>query len=151
MLIYKALLEAQCGRSFDGVVNVVNDMNANLKLLRQLADQSLDLIKCENINSLYVNTVHEAGCTYGVDAIAWMFACSLVISVCGLTIIMLRSSYYPCEYLEMGSDWITKPDQTKSLSVDENEAPAPASVHKRPQSIRVQQMNDNEYEMGHDF
>lgn len=50
----QAMLEEKCDRKFDSVLEVVDDMNDNLKLLRQQADRSLDLVKCENINKLYV-------------------------------------------------------------------------------------------------
>ena len=114
----QALLEVQCGRSFVDVIDIVNRMTVNLKLLQQQADLSLDLVKCENVNSLYVNTVHEAGCTYSVDAMAWIFACLLLISVGGLIMITLRAAYYPVEYLELGESWETKPAATFSASKD---------------------------------
>jgi hypothetical protein len=93
------LLLAQCGRDFTELTNLMKDMSNTLKLLKQQAVRSLDLVRCENINKLYVNTFHEAGCTYSVDAMAWIFASSLVISVCGLIMIMLRSVYYPAEQI----------------------------------------------------
>ena len=92
-------LIAQCGRDFTDFSKLMTDMINQLKLLKQQADRSIDLVKCENINKLYVNTFHKAGCSYSVDAMAWIFTSSLVISVCGLIMIMLRSSYYPVEYL----------------------------------------------------
>eukprot|EP00579_Thalassiosira_antarctica_P002882 CAMPEP_0201877042 /NCGR_PEP_ID=MMETSP0902-20130614/8555_1 /ASSEMBLY_ACC=CAM_ASM_000551 /TAXON_ID=420261 /ORGANISM="Thalassiosira antarctica, Strain CCMP982" /LENGTH=562 /DNA_ID=CAMNT_0048404409 /DNA_START=36 /DNA_END=1724 /DNA_ORIENTATION=+ len=162
------LLESQCDRNFDRVLDIVEDMNDNLRLLRQQADLSLDLVKCENINQLYVNTVHEAGCTYSVDAMAWIFASTLVISVCGLIMIMLRSAYYPVEYLEIGDSWVTKPVPTKSESQDSAESTDPVVVRKVahsavtvstaatppmdiPQSVKVSQVRDDEFEMGHDI
>ncbi|KAL7538440.1 hypothetical protein ACHAWF_006094 [Thalassiosira exigua] len=155
----QALLELRCGRKFDGILEIVNDMNVNLKLLRRQADVSLDLVKCENINQLYVNTVHEAGCTYSVDALAWIFASSLVISVCGLIMIMLRSAYYPVEQLELGESWITKPEPPKgSDSVDSTElcskkTPDQPAVPKAPSSavaatVRVSPGYDDEFELG---
>jgi len=127
------LLEQQCGREFDDVVTIVDDMNVNLKLLRKQADLSLDLIKCKNVNSLYVNTVHDAGCTYSIDAMAWIFASSLVISICGMIMIMLRAAYYPEEYLELGEDWSTldKPAPTKSASNDSDDYTDPTSTTRR--------------------
>ena len=113
-------LEEECGRNFDNVLQIVKDMNDNLKSLQRQADLSLDLIKCENINQLYVNTVHEAGCTYSVDALIWTFASSLVISVCGLIMIMLRASYYPTEYLDLSDAWV-KQVPTKSASKDSDD------------------------------
>eukprot|EP00584_Thalassiosira_punctigera_P005078 CAMPEP_0172534010 /NCGR_PEP_ID=MMETSP1067-20121228/6530_1 /TAXON_ID=265564 ORGANISM="Thalassiosira punctigera, Strain Tpunct2005C2" /NCGR_SAMPLE_ID=MMETSP1067 /ASSEMBLY_ACC=CAM_ASM_000444 /LENGTH=569 /DNA_ID=CAMNT_0013318741 /DNA_START=134 /DNA_END=1843 /DNA_ORIENTATION=- len=131
----QGLLEDQCGRGFDDVLNIVDDMNDNLKVLRKQADLSLDLVKCKNINQLYVNTVHEAGCKYSVDALAWIFASSLVISVCGLIMIMLRSSYYPVEYLDISESWdglngMGKMQPTRSGSRDSAESVGPVIVRE---------------------
>jgi hypothetical protein len=115
------LLEAQCGKSFDDVLSLVTNMNRNLLVLQKQVDKSLELVKCENINNLYVKTIHETGCTYSVDAMAWIFASTLIISVCGLIMIMLRSACYPAEYLDLSEAWRTKPTQTKSTSQDSNE------------------------------
>ena len=109
------LLVEECGQSFDNVLNLVEKMNTNLRLLQRQAELSLDLIKCENINSLYVNTIHEAGCTYSVNAMAWIFASTLIISVCGLIMITLRSAYYSVEYLEPRYMWQKKLSQSKEF------------------------------------
>jgi hypothetical protein len=111
----KDLLEAQCGRSFDNVLNIVKDMNSNLLLLQRQANLSLDMVKCEDINKLYVNTIHEAGCKYSVNAMAWIFASTLIISVCGLIMIMFRSAYYPAEYLAPRDPWRRKFAQISSV------------------------------------
>ena len=110
------LLLDQCGRSYDSVVRLVKDMNISLRTLRSSADQTLSLVQCKNINQLYVNTIHEATCTYSVEALAWIFGSSLVISICGLIIVMLRSAYYPEEYLELSKHWNTSPTMTRSMS-----------------------------------
>ncbi|KAL9185990.1 hypothetical protein ACHAXT_005228 [Thalassiosira profunda] len=152
------MLEAQCGRRFDDVLDIVEDMNVNLKLLQEQVDLSLDLVKCESINELYVNTVHQAGCTYSVDALGWIFGSSLVISICGLIMIMLRASYYPAEYLELGDAWVKEPVPTKSASRDSAESTdpmlakraahsaVPVAPRTPPRSIRVQQTHDDEFE-----
>lgn len=114
-------LEAQCDKDFDEVLGLVNDMSDNLHVLQEQVDKSLELVKCENINKLYIQTIHETGCTYSVDAMAWIFASTLIISVCGLIMIMLRSACYPVEYLDLGDSWRTKPTQTKSTSQDSDE------------------------------
>lgn len=85
-------------------------------MLEDQASLAMDLFQCKNINNLYVNTVHEAGCTYSVNAIAWMLACSIVISICGLIMIMLRSSYLPEQFFVMSSEWNNKPNSTGSPS-----------------------------------
>ena len=89
------MLETQCGRSFSDVITIVTDMTNNLMLLRKQANDALDLVNCEDINRLYVNTFHMTGCTYSVSAMAWIFVSSFVISVCGMIMIMLRTAYYP--------------------------------------------------------
>jgi hypothetical protein len=92
-------LIAQCGGDFTDFSKLMIDMSNQLKLLKEQVDRSLDLVKCENINKLYVDIFHKAGCSYSVDAMAWIFTSSLVISVCGLIMIMLRPSYYPAEQM----------------------------------------------------
>jgi len=114
------LLLDQCGRSYDSVVLLIQDMNNNLRTLQNSADQTLNLVQCRNINSLYVNTVHEATCTYSVEALAWIFASSLVISICGLIIIMLRAAYYPEQHLELSNSWITSPKSALSNNGNED-------------------------------
>lgn len=114
----QALLSDRCGREFTSVPKIVDDMDSNLNFLQQQVDASLDLINCESINKLYVNILHQAGCTDSMDAFVWIFASTLVISVCGLIMIMLRASYYPVEYLKMSSDdelISIKQGSTKSL------------------------------------
>eukprot|EP01083_Nonionella_stella_P091549 256025_1 len=117
-------------------------MNDNLRLLQKQADLSLDLVKCKNINSLYVNTVHEAGCTYSVDAMAWIFASSLVVSVCGMIMIMLRSAYYPEEYLDLDKSWVSNPiaggSKSRSNDSDGNKtAPTmiPSPIRSLPEEM----------------
>jgi hypothetical protein len=102
-------------------------MNNNLKLLKEQAVRARDLVKCENINELYVNTFHQAGCTYSVEAMGWIFASSLVISVCGLIMIMLRSAYYPVQHLDLGDMWIKSPTSTERASDDSYENSDPIS------------------------
>ncbi|KAL7520784.1 hypothetical protein ACHAWX_005496 [Stephanocyclus meneghinianus] len=109
-----SLLLDQCGRSYDSVVSLMKDVNISLRTLRNSADQTLSLVQCKNINQLYVNTVHDATCTYSVEALAWIFGTSLVISVSGLIIIMLRAAYYPEEYLELSKSWTTSRASTMS-------------------------------------
>jgi len=113
----QALLSERCGREFTSAPKIVDDMDYNLNFLQQQVDASLDLINCESINKLYVNILHQAGCTDSMDAFVWIFASTLVISVCGLIMIMLRASYYPVEYLKIPSNELgsIKQESTKSL------------------------------------
>jgi hypothetical protein len=109
----QVILELLCGREFDDVLVLLADMSNNLKLLQGQAKTSLDLVTCEKVNTLYVNTFHEAGCTYSVDALGWIFFTSLIISIFGLIIIMLRSAYYPVEYISHETNKSTQPTTSK--------------------------------------
>jgi len=149
------LLEAQCGRSFDEVVPVVKDMSDNLKILRDNADMTLDLIKCKNINDLYVNTMHDAACKYSVSALAWIFASALIIAVCGLIMIMLRSAYYPVENLELSDSWIKAPKSASgsnssptqpSTEFEENPTSPTHSNKTAPVTPQVDDNNQNEFD-----
>mmetsp|Transcript_21044 Transcript_21044/g.32076 ORF Transcript_21044/g.32076 Transcript_21044/m.32076 type:complete len:347 (+) Transcript_21044:2-1042(+) len=141
-----SLLEQQCGRQFNGVLKLIEDTNLNLRVLEEQANLALDLFQCKNVNDLYVNTVHEAGCTYTVNAIAWMLACSIIISICGLIMIMLRSSYYPEQYLALSSEWNTKPTATSSASdesrssnsINEENAPETRGSPSRKSAVDIQ-------------
>ena len=156
----QAFLEEQCNTNFDNVTAIVRDMNNNLKLLKKQAVHARDLVKCENINELYVNTFHQAGCTYSVEAMGWIFASSLVISVCGLIMIMLRSAYYPVQHLDLGDMWIKSPTSTERASEDsyENSDPIPKKkiakgvvpeVNRSSPPLYVAEWNDeNEIEVG---
>lgn len=86
--------------------------------------------------------------------------------------IMLRSAYYPAEYLELSESWNKEPVPTKSASKDSAESTAPTHGRKIensfdeparlnlpdmrsnpptivPQSIKVSQTSSEEFELGH--
>ena len=145
----QAILELMCGREFDDVLVLLADMSNNLKLLQVQANISLDLVTCEKVNKLYVNTFHEAGCTYSVDALGWIFFTSLIISIVGLIIIMLRSAYYPVEYITHE----TKKSQptTSKDSLDHNNwgrglSPPISSVGPLNETFSSNGSYENEYE-----
>ena len=139
-----SLLLDQCGRSYDSVISLVKEINISLRTLRNSADQTLDLIQCRNINELYVNTVHEATCTYSVEALAWIFASTLIIAVCGLIIIMLRAAYYPEEYLELSKSWITSPTPTMSSPTKSKDSDDSFAVDKTPSDVTEEQESRND-------
>mmetsp|Transcript_31841 Transcript_31841/g.66259 ORF Transcript_31841/g.66259 Transcript_31841/m.66259 type:complete len:142 (+) Transcript_31841:1541-1966(+) len=130
-------------------------MSDNLKILRDNADMTLDLIKCKNINDLYVNTMHDAACKYSVSALAWIFASALIIAVCGLIMIMLRSAYYPVENLELIDSWIKAPKSASgsnssptqpSTEFEENPTSPTHSNKTAPVTPQVDDNNQNEFD-----
>lgn len=70
-------------------------MKKNLDLLKSTVDDLLMLVNCEDINKMYTNAVHDAGCTKAPAAMSWVYGSLMVISVCGMIIITLRAAYLP--------------------------------------------------------
>lgn len=110
-------IQKQCGSDgFTPFLVVARSMRENLQLLKSTVDEALNLVNCEDINRMYVNAVHDAGCTESPAAMYWIFVSLMVISVCGMTMISLRSAYLPSNY----SGKIPEPsDNEKSASKNE--------------------------------
>ena len=116
-------VQKECGTDgFAPFLILAKSMNKNLELLKETVDEALSLVNCEDINRMYVNAVHDAGCTKSPNALAWVYGSLLVISVCGMIMITLRASYLPSVYVEtqeifaQGDDPIAKHDNQTVIS-----------------------------------
>ncbi len=58
------------------------------------------LLTCIYVSPIYNKMVNDAVCTYNPYAMAWILGCLLLLSVCGLTVITLRSAFFPVKVLE---------------------------------------------------
>jgi len=61
--------------------------------LYQLILNTLSLYSCKRLNELYVNTIHDATCTYSASAMGWIYASLVIISFFSLLMITLRASW----------------------------------------------------------
>uniref|UniRef100_A0A7R9W4W9 Uncharacterized protein n=1 Tax=Pseudictyota dubia TaxID=2749911 RepID=A0A7R9W4W9_9STRA len=93
-------LNRLCGTDFSDVAEQLVEIRRNLETLIGSASRGLQLLSCESLNSLYVNTFHEGTCTYSVSGFAWVFASLLIVSICGMIMITLRSAVYDVVWLE---------------------------------------------------
>jgi len=87
-------LESRCGTDFLTINYLLDDVADKLVVLSDSADLTFDLISCRSINPVYVNTFHKAACEESTSGLSWMFASLLVIAVCGMTMLTLRSAVY---------------------------------------------------------
>mmetsp|Transcript_45499 Transcript_45499/g.67042 ORF Transcript_45499/g.67042 Transcript_45499/m.67042 type:complete len:643 (+) Transcript_45499:127-2055(+) len=86
-------LSQLCGNDVSASVTGFQQLDLNMRVLLESAKQTVNLVSCNRINPLYVQTFHEAICTHSMTGLSWLMACLITISVCGMTMIMLRSSW----------------------------------------------------------
>ncbi|KAL7464482.1 hypothetical protein ACHAXS_004819, partial [Conticribra weissflogii] len=116
-------IEQRCGSDgFAPFLILAKSMKQNLDLLKSTVDQALMLVNCEDINRMYVNAIHDAGCTKSPVAISWIFGSLMAISVFGLIMITLRASYLPTVYVilpELANEKKVTPSEQESVSKGE--------------------------------
>lgn len=103
-------LNVLCGKDFAPVYETLQKMHQNLQVLDGSADLTLSLLSCKRINPIYVNTFHEAACTYSVTGVTWIFSSLLVISVAGMLMITFRASWLDAEYSQPNCDDVNESD-----------------------------------------
>lgn len=88
------LTQLLCG-SDDGelFLSLAQSMKSSLDLIKETVDSTLSLVNCEEINKMYSDAVHSAACTHAPTAMGWIYGSLLTISICGMVMITLRSSY----------------------------------------------------------
>jgi hypothetical protein len=64
------------------------------------AKDAQQLLACDRLNPLYVQTFHESACQQSPVGALWIWGCLLGIACCGMTMIMLRSAILPIRYLD---------------------------------------------------
>jgi len=91
-------IQEQCGTD-DGelFLSLAQSMKSNLDLLKETVDNTLNLVNCKDINSMYVSAVHSATCTHAPAALGWIYGTLLTISICGMIMISFRSAYLSSE------------------------------------------------------
>jgi hypothetical protein len=84
-----------CGKDFGPFQGLLNTMKSNLSILNDNARQALDLMSCDRIVPIYINSVYGATCTYSVTGVTWTWASFLVIAFMGMLMITFRAAYLP--------------------------------------------------------
>ena len=91
--VANSTLSEFCGDSLTGFMDTLSVLKTNVVTLAQSTAAALELLRCENIVSLYTNTFYGGTCTYSVNGVTWAFSSFMVVGIAGLIMIMLRSSW----------------------------------------------------------
>lgn len=86
-------LSFNCGRDFEPLSSSLDTMSAILDRLDQAGKDGLKLLSCERLVPIYTDVVYDGTCTSSVTGLTWILSSLLIISVTGLVMITLRSSY----------------------------------------------------------
>ncbi len=90
-----ARLNLICGKDFGPFEGLLATMASNLQILSDNAVNTLDLLSCERIVPIYVNSVYGATCTYSINGVTWTWSAFFVIAFMGMIMITFRSAYLP--------------------------------------------------------
>ena len=86
-------LSLGCNRDFRPLHRSLSQMIGVLDALLQASNRAINLLRCERVVPVYTDIVYDATCKYSVSGFAWIFSCLLIVSCCGMIMIMFRSSY----------------------------------------------------------
>ena len=67
-------LELLCGRDFQEIAGLTQQMSTNLGILKTSTEDTLDLLRCDRLVPIYTSTVFEGTCNYSVQGVTWTFA-----------------------------------------------------------------------------
>lgn len=88
-------LNLYCGKDFGPFQGLLNTMNDNLSILNDNARAALELMSCDRIVPIYINSVYGATCTYSITGVTWTWVSFLVIAFMGMLMITFRAAYLP--------------------------------------------------------
>jgi len=74
---------------------LVSELNNDLNDLNSEIEKGIDVTECKNINSIYIDAMHNSTCTSTATAIAWMFWCVFATWLAGLLMLATRSACRP--------------------------------------------------------
>ena len=101
-----------CQKDFAPLFDTFRAMTDLTDLARKLIANGLDLLDCERIASMYEELIYKGTCTYSVQGFTWCASCLFIVSLMGMIMITLRSSYQNTMLPEVDFDLI----ETKDLN-----------------------------------
>lgn len=126
-------LERICGAigAFDSFYLYLDRLNDNFVGMISSLSTITDILSCETMNGIYTDAVHEAACTDIPSSMLWSFISLLIVSVLGMIMITLRSSW-----LQVKEKKIKMVDEMPIISIEKlqdvedesfNDSPSPKS------------------------
>lgn len=114
-----------CQRDVSTMISSIDILKSSFVDVFQIALNVLSLLSCERLNQLYVKTLHESFCTYSMSTFSWVYFILITISVCGWTLITLRSSWL--DVLTIDSDGIILKLNNEKTMIEEYDSEPRAS------------------------
>jgi len=132
-----AELENICGviGAFDSFDLYLNRLNDNFVGMTDSLAKLTDILSCETVNSIYIDAVHDTACTDVPKAMLWTLTSLLIVSVLGMVMITLRSSW-----LQVKEKKIKMADEMPIISIQKlrdvedesfNDSPSPKNANGR--------------------
>lgn len=86
-------LSLGCNRDFRPLHRSLSQMIGVLDALLSATNRAINLLRCDRVVPVYTDIVYDATCKHSVKGFAWIFSALLIVSVCGMIMIMFRSAY----------------------------------------------------------
>ena len=103
-----------CDKDFAPVFDTFREMKNLMDMARRIVADGLDLLDCERVTSMYEDLIYEGTCTYSVQGFAWSACCLFIVSLMGMIMITLRSSFQNELLLEVDAEEIESKDFSDS-------------------------------------
>jgi hypothetical protein len=92
-----AQLSLLCGKDFGPIEALLQDTSDLLATLDEGAKATMQLLSCERITPIYLNTVYDGTCTYSVRGLTWTWSAFLVVAFAGMLMLTFRSVLWNVE------------------------------------------------------
>jgi len=66
-------MEEDCQNGFSAVMKDIDDLETLMQFLLIDTDRSIDVIRCERLNSIYAELFYKGTCDYTAHSLAWIF------------------------------------------------------------------------------
>eukprot|EP00978_Attheya_sp_CCMP212_P006058 scaffold13640_cov65-Attheya_sp.AAC.4 len=82
-----------CEEEFSSLIILLDTMKDDVEMLLQAAVAIIKTLACGQLAPIYTNTFYLGTCTYSIRGVSWTFASLIIISFCGMMMIMFRSAW----------------------------------------------------------
>lgn len=110
------VISVRCGHDVTEEVMIMRNLEDLLKKIDIQADRSMEVIDCPRIHAIYIEALHKGACTNLPLANFWIFISLLVIGMCGMIMITLRSAWLEMEFYVRVDD--LQPDDDSSHNIE---------------------------------
>jgi len=122
---------------------LLDTMKDDVEMLLKAAVAIIETLACAQLAPIYTNTFYLGTCTYSIRGVSWTFASLIIISFCGMMMIMFRSAWL-VNYEPKGS----KNVEAATSLPDEDEVHYDPNPGGRPINLSYHEENETEEDYG---